>query len=55
LDAVPYVETITTCREIAGLGPAVFDRNVWAAGPTLLLEATVSTGAPPDAMSPYPR
>jgi hypothetical protein len=32
LDAVPYVEAITSCREINRLGPTVFDREIELAG-----------------------
>ena len=32
LDAVPYVEAISSCREINRLGPTVFDREIELAG-----------------------
>jgi hypothetical protein len=32
LDAVPYVEAITSCREINRVGPTVFDREIELAG-----------------------
>ena len=41
LDAVPYVEAITACREIARLSDTVFDREIELGGARYVERATL--------------